>query len=336
MKYQLNVKASQDYTVLIERGLIHSVAGVVTGQKKIVILTDDGVPTQWVDSVVDQFDDSLLIRVPAGESSKSLQQLESIIDRMIQAGCHKNTLLLALGGGVIGDLGGFVAQVFLRGIPFVQIPTTFLAQLDSSVGGKVAVNTAAAKNAIGGFYPPIAVCVDPDVLHTLNKKEFSNGMAELIKYGLILDASLFEMIESEAILQQLPQTIYRSLSLKQQVVEADEKDAHYRQILNFGHSIAHAIEAATHHEYPHGQAVAIGMAMMVKGTPMEDRVVAVLKKYGLAVTYDKDPVTLLEWIKKDKKASADGVEEIFITDIGSCEIRKISYDEMKTLLEANR
>ena len=336
MKFQVDVKASRNYSVLIERGLIHSVATVTPPHAKVVILTDRLVPMQWVSSVVDQFDDPLLITVPEGESSKSLRRMELIVEEMLDAGCHRDTVLLALGGGVIGDLGGFVASVFMRGIPYVQIPTTLLAQIDSSVGGKVAVNTALAKNVIGGFYPPHVVCIDPDVLLTLPKEEFANGMAELIKYGLILDAELFAMIESEAILQQLPQTIYRAVTLKQQVVEADEHDSHYRQILNFGHSIAHAIEKASDHRVPHGQAVAMGMALMIQGKPFEERVLKVFKRYGLATSYSENPVALIDYISKDKKASVDGINEIFVYDIGSSDIEKISFETLKAILEGTR
>jgi 3-dehydroquinate synthase len=336
MKFQVDVQASHPYSVLIERGLIHSVATFTPSHAKVVVLTDRMVPMQWVSSVVDQFDQPLLITVPEGESSKSLRRVELIVEEMMEAGCHRDTVLLALGGGVIGDLGGFVASVFMRGIPYVQIPTTLLAQIDSSVGGKVAVNTATAKNVIGGFYSPQVVCIDPDVLLTLPKTEFANGMAELIKYGLILDATLFEMIENESILNQLPETIHRAVSLKQQVVQADERDTHYRQILNFGHSIAHAIETASNHKIPHGQAVAMGMAMMIHDKPFANRVIDVMKRYGLSTTYRENPVALIDYILKDKKASKDGISEIFVSSIGSCEIQKISYETLKTLLEANQ
>lgn len=334
MKYQIDVQAKTPYRVTIERGLIHSVAHYIPAYEHVVILTDRSVPSQWVDSVVDQFDQPLLITVPEGEGSKSLRRVETIIDEMLDAGCHRNTTLLALGGGVIGDLGGFVASVFMRGIPYVQIPTTLLAQVDSSVGGKVAVNTAGAKNVIGRFYPPVAVCIDPDVLHTLPKKEFANGMAELIKYGLILDAELFAQIESQTILSNMPETIYRAISLKKQVVEADEEESHYRQILNFGHSIAHAIEKASDHQIPHGHAVAMGMNMMIHDKAFAQRVRDVCTRYGLPIDYPENTADLLHYVVNDKKASKDGISEIFVSEIGHCEITFISFEAMKTILEA--
>jgi 3-dehydroquinate synthase len=334
MKYQIDVEARTPYKVTIERGLIHSIVHYVPSNKKVVIMTDRTVPSQWVDSVVDQFDQPLLITVPEGEGSKSLRRVETIVDEMLDAGCHRDTVILALGGGVIGDLGGFVASVFMRGIPYIQIPTTLLAQIDSSVGGKVAVNTTSAKNVIGRFYPPIAVCIDPDVLHTLSKKEFANGMAELIKYGLILDAKLFDMIESESILANMSETIYRAVSLKKQVVEADEEEIHYRQILNFGHSIAHAIEKASNHQISHGQAVAMGMVMMLHDQPFVERVRAVCTRYGLPVSYTENPINLLDYMVKDKKASKDGLSEIFVSEIGQCEIKLVSFEAMKSILEA--
>jgi 3-dehydroquinate synthase len=334
MKFQVDVNASRPYKVTIERGLIHSVIDYIPTHQKVVILTDRMVPSQWVDSVVDQFDQPLLITVPEGESSKSMRRVETIIEEMLDSGCHRNTVLLALGGGVIGDLGGFVASVFMRGISYVQIPTTLLAQVDSSVGGKVAVNSAKAKNVIGAFYPPSAVLIDPDVLHTLPKKEFANGMAELIKYGLILDAELFSLIENQTILSTMPETIYRAVSLKKQVVEADELESHYRQILNFGHSIAHAIEKASDHHIAHGEAVAMGMIMMINNKPFVERVKAVCLRYGLPIHYPENALHLLDYMVNDKKASSDGINEIFVSQIGSCEIQTISFDQMKTLLEA--
>ena len=333
MKYSVNVKSIRPYTVTIERGLIHSISSYVPVHEKIVILTDDGVPIQWIDSVKDQFDQPLLITVPQGEASKSLTQLEAITTTMLENGCTRKTVLIALGGGVIGDLAGLVAALYMRGISYVQVPTTLLAQVDSSVGSKVAVNTKKMKNAIGAFYSPAAVCIDPDVLHTLPKSEFSNGMAEVIKYGMILDAELFGEIEDESAIKDISRLIYRTVTHKATIVEEDELDQGRRQILNFGHSIAHAIEKASKGATTHGQAVAMGMAMMMRKTPHYSRLVSVLNRYGLPTNYDQ-PELLLEYMVTDKKTSTHGIQEIFVDPIGSATIKEIPFEQVKELLEA--
>jgi 3-dehydroquinate synthase len=332
MKYSVNVKGRTPYTVTIERGLIHSVASYVPVSEKVVILTDTGVPVQWVDSVKDQFDDVVLISIELGEAAKSLSQLETITTTMLEAGCTRKTVLIALGGGVIGDLGGLVAALYMRGIAYVQVPTTLLAQVDSSVGSKVAVNTERMKNAIGAFYSPVAVCIDPDVLHTLPQVEFSNGMAEVIKYGMILDQALFEAIEDGSAIKDIAKLVHRTVELKASVVEEDELDQGKRQILNFGHSIAHAIEKDAKGRIPHGQAVAIGMAMMMKNTPHYSRFISVLTRYGLPSTYDQ-PGHLVDYIVTDKKSSAQGIHEIFVHPIGTATIKEISFEQLKDLLE---
>jgi 3-dehydroquinate synthase len=332
MKYSVNVKGRTPYTVTIERGLIHSVASFVPVHEKVVILTDDGVPIQWVDSVKDQFDHAVVITIPQGESAKSLRQLEAITTTMLDAGCTRKTVLVAVGGGVIGDLGGLVAALYMRGIAYVQVPTTLLAQVDSSVGSKVAVNTDRMKNALGAFYSPVAVCIDPDVLHTLPQQEFSNGMAEVIKYGMILDADLFHSIEDGSAIKDIANLVFQTVKHKASIVEEDELDQGRRQILNFGHSIAHAIEKDSSGYIPHGQAVAIGMAMMMKHTQYYSRFVAVLGRYGLPFTYDH-PGRLLEYIVTDKKSSTQGIHEIFVEPIGTATIKEISFEQLKELLE---
>lgn len=332
MKYSVNVKSRTPYTVFIERGLIHSVASYVPVHERIVILTDDGVPVQWVDSIKDQFDQPLLITIPQGESAKSLSQVESITSTMIEAGCTRKTVLIALGGGVIGDLGGLVAALYMRGISYIQVPTTLLAQVDSSVGSKVAVNTEKMKNAVGAFYSPFAVCIDPDVLHTLPQLEFSNGMAEVIKYGMILDASLFKEIEDGSAIKDIATLVYQCVKHKAAIVEEDELDQGRRQILNFGHSIAHAIEKASNGSIAHGQAVAIGMAMMMKQTDEYSRFVSVLNRYGLPSTFDQVNL-LLDYIQTDKKSSMQGIHEIFVNPIGTATIKEISFEQLKEMME---
>ncbi|MFQ5483246.1 MAG: 3-dehydroquinate synthase, partial [Nitrospinaceae bacterium] len=204
--------------------------------------------------------------VPEGESHKTLQDAENLFDFLLRHRCDRKTLIVALGGGVIGDLAGFVAATYQRGVPYLQVPTTLLAQVDSSVGGKTAVNHPLGKNMIGAFYQPCAVVADFDTLHTLPAEEFRCGLAEVIKYGIIADPALFDYLEKnpQPILAQetasLERIIETSCAIKAQVVEQDEQEANFRMVLNFGHTLAHAVEALTGYtRFKHGEAVAIGM-----------------------------------------------------------------------------
>ena len=258
------------------------------------------------------------IEVPEGESSKSLQQTGSIYDRLLEMNCDRKSALIALGGGVIGDLTGFIAATYQRGIPFVQIPTTLLAQVDSSVGGKTAVNHPRGKNMIGAFYQPKLVVIDLDTLQTLPKKEFRAGLAEVVKYGVIADAKLFNFIEdnTKEILSLnsdcLEHIIETSCAIKAGVVEKDERENRHRMILNFGHTFAHSIETLTNYtEYLHGEALAIGMVQAAwlsvetgrcapEDVPM--RITSLLKKIGLPTQPpDLKSKSIIESMYYDKK-----------------------------------
>jgi len=277
-----------------------------------------------------------LIEVEEGETSKSLGQAEKIFDRLLDLKCDRKSVLIALGGGVIGDLVGFVAATFQRGISFVQVPTTLLSQVDSSVGGKTAVNHPKGKNMIGAFYQPCLVVTDLDTLQTLPQKEFCAGLAEIIKYGVILDASLFDYLENniEKIHQLdkecLEYIIKTSCLIKAEVVEKDERENHYRMILNFGHTIGHAIEALTHYSrFIHGEAVAIGMVYAAKlsqklGKCQEDipqRLDRLVRKCGLPTDLPElNSRLIIESLYHDKKTMNHKIKFILVKEIGVVEI----------------
>ena len=227
--------------------------GGLYGQKAKALLSEAGLEAE-------------LCLIPAGETSKCLREMEKVITACIEQGLDRHSAVFALGGGVVGDLAGFVAASYMRGVPFIQLPTSLLAQVDSSVGGKVAVNHALGKNLIGAFYQPKAVFIDLDRMKTLPKREIYTGLGEIVKYGIIYDADFFAFLEehpSEILAldpEVLPHVIARSCEIKAEVVSKDERESGLRRILNFGHTMAHAIEEETGYvRYHHGEAVAIGM-----------------------------------------------------------------------------
>ena len=234
---------------------------------KILIVTDKNVLKNCAESFTKNLHgDFEIFAIDAGETSKTLHEAEKIYTKAIEFGLDRKSLIIALGGGVVGDLAGFVAATYLRGVPFIQIPTSLLAQVDSSVGGKTAVNHALGKNLIGAFYQPKAVFIDLETLQTLPEREIKSGLGEVVKYGIISDESFFAYLENNAekILNRdaevMAKIVKRSCEIKAEVVGSDEREAGLRRILNFGHTLAHAIEEETHYEkYRHGEAVAVGM-----------------------------------------------------------------------------
>jgi 3-dehydroquinate synthase len=273
------------------------------------------------------------IMVPEGEESKSLERAGELYGELLERKIDRRTALVALGGGVIGDLVGFVAATVLRGVPYIQVPTTLLAQVDSSVGGKTAVNHPLGKNLIGAFYQPILVVADLATLTTLPAEEYLAGLAEVIKYGIIADKAFFEYMEEKVELlssmdpEALEHAVVTSCALKAKVVEKDEREAGLRAILNFGHTIAHAVEAVDEFKnVRHGLAVAMGMACAARlsaavGTCSEEdaqRVVACLEAYGLPTLLPPmEPEALWETMTLDKKVRGDTVRLVMMEKLGS-------------------
>ena len=341
---RLNINlGKRSYDILLGSGLLDKLGerlSQIVEPSRIVLITHPSLFKIYGDKVLSGFKDqgwtADLIEVEEGETSKTLGQAEKIFDRLLDLKCDRKSVLIALGGGVIGDLVGFVAATFQRGVPFVQVPTTLLSQVDSSVGGKTAVNHPKGKNMIGAFYQPCLVLADLDTLQTLPQKEFRAGLAEIIKYGVISDSSLFEYLEKnvEKILQLdkkcLEYIIKTSCSIKAEVVEKDELENHYRMILNFGHTLGHAIEALTQYsKFIHGEAVAIGMIYAAKlsqklgkcqeGIPRRlDRLV---RKFDLPADLpDLNSKAIIESLYHDKKTMNRKIKFILVKEIGIVEI----------------
>lgn len=323
----LEIKSNiQSYCVNIANHLLTRLDKHLNPEIEYVIISDDHIPSIYIEKVQKACPHHTLILFPEGEKSKSIEQFTKIIDIMLEKNIKKDACLIALGGGVTGDLAGFVASVYLRGINYIQIPTTLLSQIDSSVGGKVAINSSLGKNVIGSIYPPIKVLIDPTTLDTLSDRHFSNGMAEMIKYGMIADKVFFEKIKYEDIKKNLEYYIHRSLEIKKEFVEKDEYDNGIRQSLNFGHTFGHAIESYYQYEkYLHGEAISIGMVMVLSKNEIRKDLVEVLKKYHLPT---EDPVKINElkdYINRDKKNRNQLLNIVDVLEIGSYVITKSQF-----------
>lgn len=304
--------------------------------RKALVITDENVGPLYGDSVLQMLKQAgfstELYAVPPGEDSKSLSCAASLYTKAIEAKLDRHSPLIALGGGVVGDLAGFIASTYLRGIPFIQLPTSLLAQVDSSVGGKVAVNHPLGKNLIGSFYQPSLVLINTAFLRTLPERELYTGLAEIIKHGIIADRQYFAALNAnhQQILAKNPlvmaSIIERSCRIKADVVQKDERESNLRMILNFGHTIAHAIEAATgFHAYNHGEAVAIGMHgasllsyfLNLCGQPAVDRITETLKRFNLPLVAPQCNVEqLFQLLTRDKKAIGGCVHWVLLKDIG--------------------
>lgn len=324
---------SNPYSVYLEEHLLDNFSSYLASLDDIVIITDSGIPTTYVDIVKKQLNDPLVFTIPAGEESKNLINYQAIIEEMIAQNIPKSATIIALGGGVVGDLSGFIASTYMRGISFIQIPTTLLSQIDSSVGGKVAVNSTLAKNAIGTFYQPKAVFIDPVVLNTLDQKQLHSGLAEMIKYGIIKEPSILDTLEKDDWNNYLIELIKTSITVKRDIVLKDEFDQGIRHILNYGHTIGHAIEQHSNYQYLHGEGVAIGMAFMAKKTPFYSRLIAILERFDLPYKLPYLLEELIPYITKDKKVHDKSLHFVIVEELGQATIKPIPLEKLYDYLE---
>jgi len=303
---------------------------------KVVIVTNPTVAGYHLEQVTSQIEAKELhvVTIPDGEEYKTLQTVESILNQLFEYKLDRKSLLIALGGGVIGDMTGFTASLYQRGIDFIQIPTTLLSQVDASVGGKTGVNNSYGKNLIGAFYQPKAVYIDPSFLQTLPAREFSAGVAEIVKMAVMFDRDYFDLLETADLHddETLKDIIKRSVELKAKVVNQDEKEAGIRAVLNYGHTFAHVIENETNYtRYLHGEAVAIGIVMANKlalalGLITQDdadRVTKLLEKFDLPVNYKIANIdTFYEHFFLDKKSANNSIKFILPNGLGNYIIKK--------------
>jgi 3-dehydroquinate synthase len=333
------------YDILIEKGSFKILSEKLDDFdfSGALVITDTNVYKLYKDLI-----DGLgfyVITIAAGENSKTLKVYGDVIEEVITTGLSRDGCILAIGGGVVGDLAGFVAATYLRGVSYIQVPTTLLSQVDSSIGGKVAVNSKHGKNLIGNFYQPEAVFIDPEFLLTLKPREIRSGMGELIKHGMIQSEELFKMIEKakgfNKLYDSIEDVLKASLSIKKNVVEEDIFDYGRRMILNFGHTIGHGIEKeAKIDAIAHGEAIAIGMAMITKiyeervetKKGLYNRLIKVLMNYDLPYETKTSLIELFKYIEKDKKIMSNQINVIVPQSLGSVEIKPYKIEEFKRLL----
>lgn len=337
------------YNIEIGLGLLDNIGDRVSNllpkAKCIAIISDSNVAPLYSDRLCKNLENAgfrtYLIAVEAGEQSKNLSVFANILEQLAEIGLTRSDAILTLGGGVVGDLGGFVAATYMRGIAFVQIPTSLLAQIDSSVGGKVAVDLKAGKNLAGAFYQPKAVYIDPEVLKTLPVRFLHDAMAEAIKYGAIFDAKFFEKIISingdVELLDNIDEIIERCCMLKAAVVEKDELDTGLRGLLNFGHTLGHSIEQYHGFSgYTHGEGVGIGMYQLTLRTEKlgiscagtSEKIKHALKKYNLPTDSGVDNRVLLSGMKRDKKKNGDKITLVILEEIGKSILKTVDWSEL--------
>lgn len=351
----LNVNlGAQSYDIVIDSGCLPSLGDrcAEIGLKgRVALITNPTVAALYGDCVLRSLEDAgnsvSVIEIPDGEEYKNAATLNRVYDGLIDAGLDRRSFIVALGGGVVGDMAGFAAATYLRGIPFVQAPTTLLAQVDSSVGGKTGIDHPRGKNLIGAFYQPRLVLIDVETLTTLPVREFCAGMAEVVKYGVALDCAFFEYLERNvnAILDmergRLIEVIHSCCRIKARVVELDEREAGLRAVLNYGHTLGHALETmAGYRQMVHGEAVAIGMALAARiSTALGHcsaadgaRVTALLEKFGLALTPPPvEPGRLLDILSKDKKSRGGTISFVCNRGIGNHAVEMLSPEQLLAL-----
>ena len=338
MKLTMQLK-SRSYDIILKAGCLanlHQFTNVAN--RKVFVLTDSGVPAEYAQTVAAQCPDSTVYTIPRGEGSKCLKVYGQVLQAMLAFGMDRKDLLVSVGGGVVGDLGGFCAASYMRGIDFVNCPTTVLSQVDSSIGGKTAVDLGDTKNIVGAFWQPKLVIVDPDTLSTLPRRHFINGLAEAIKAGLLADPELFSIFEKEDVDDRIGDIICRSLRFKKSIVEQDETEQGMRKALNFGHTIGHGIEAVKGIKGRrttglfHGECVALGMLPMIESKALQKRVRGVYRRLGLPTrtAYDKEKV--LAEMLHDKKAQDGQITIIKVPGLGCWRAETIPVEGLRPLL----
>lgn len=324
--------AERGYNIYIEKSAIDRAGELFDLDRKVLVVTDSGVPKEYAKKVASMCGEARVITVNEGEGAKSPEGFTLLCQEMLDFNMTRSDCVVAVGGGVVGDLSGFAAASYMRGVDFYNIPTTLLSQVDSSIGGKTAINLGGVKNIVGAFYQPKGVIIDPDLLKTLPKRQFMNGLAEAIKMSLTSDKELFELIENGYLDENIEKIIERSIRIKKSVVEADEKEGGLRKILNFGHTLGHGIEAANELSgLYHGECVAIGMTVCVS-PEIKDRLISLLRKYDLPYRYDGDIRRAVGYIKQDKKCDGSSISAIFVDEIGSYRIEKMDAEDFSDLV----
>lgn len=330
MKLTMDLGA-RSYDITVERGALKKAGALFDLDRKCLIVTGSVMPRRYAEAVAAQCKSPVIVTVPSGETAKTFPVFQSLCSTMLREGFHRGDCVVAVGGGVVGDLAGFAAASFMRGIDFYNIPTTVLSQVDSSIGGKVAINLDGVKNIIGAFWQPRGVLIDPDVLATLPARQISNGLAEAIKMAATSNAALFRFMEEQPISEHIDFIIQESLKIKKYVVEQDETERGLRKLLNFGHTIGHGIESTG--SLLHGECVALGMLPM-SSPDVRARLLPVLDKAGLPTQAAFDREAVWNAMQHDKKFTGSGADIVTVDEIGAGEIRRVTLPQLRERFDA--
>ena len=327
---RIDIRTKQrDYPIYVERGVLGRASELIDNRGRVFIVSETGIPREYKDSLRMQFPDAGLYEFSQGEQSKNLKVYGDILRWLAGSHASRKDMIIALGGGVTGDMAGFAAATYMRGISYVNIPTTMLSQLDSSIGGKTAVDLDGVKNIVGAFWQPSAVLIDPDTLATLPSRQISSGLAEAVKAGLIRDPELFGIFEKGDPLSCTEEIIARALA---DIVEQDENEQSLRKLLNFGHTFGHAYETFYEGRYLHGECVAMGMMTMLRDDGIRQRLRKVLDSLDLPASCDADPEAVMKLVLSDKKAAGRSIDIVQVDEIGQGHIRTMSMEEVRGII----
>lgn len=337
MEFTVKLTDAQSH-VIIEKDCTSHLKDYCDLNGKVMMISDTNIPMSLKNKIMDQIEQVTLVEITPGESSKSFETYQMLLNKLLELEFSRNDLVIALGGGVIGDLSGFVAATYKRGCRLISIPTTTLSQIDSSIGGKVAINLQNIKNCVGTFYHPSVVLVDITTLSTLPLRHFYNGLVEALKTGCIGDPILFDLFKQHAHelslnSPYLTEIIERSLLFKKKVVEEDEKETGLRKILNFGHTIGHAIESTHLDEYYHGECVANGMILIEDNQKIKQELANICMKMNIPLIPYNSHDKWMNYIKNDKKAKGNEIDIVKVDQIGEAMITRIQIEDLRNMIE---
>ena len=330
-KIKINIPNSA-YTITLGSNLLKDVDKYFDVNRKILIVTDDNIPKKYIKTVKDRIKESYILIIRQRKKSKNFTNYQKILQKLIKHSFTRHDAVIAIGGGVIGDMAAFAASTYMRGIDFYNIPTTLLSQVDSSIGGKTAIDYMDVKNIIGTFYQPKAVLIDTDTLKSLPERQLSNGMVESIKMAATFDKKFFNYLKTTPdILENANNIVYNSLKIKKAVVEKDEKEKCLRKVLNFGHTIGHAIEESLNLKYLHGECVGVGM-LYFSSEKVKIEIENILANYKLPTKLKFDKNKVLKLVAHDKKSNNDTISIIYVNKIGTYKIEKLTIQQINGIL----
>lgn len=326
----LNINLEKDsYDIVIERNGLNKAKDYFDLNRKVLIVSDDGVPNSYIQTLLSQCNNGYSLILKQGEENKNIKNYSLILEKLCDYNFNRHDCVIALGGGVIGDMAGFASSTYMRGIDFYNIPTTSLSQIDSSIGGKTAIDFNGLKNIVGSFYQPKKVIVDIELLKTLDHRQLINGLIEGLKMGFIYDPILVSYFENDQYLDHVEDIIVASLKAKKYFVENDVKEKGIRKALNFGHTIGHGIEVNS--DLVHGEAVALGMLSMCNDM-IRSQLIDIYTRLGIKRSIDSDIDKIIQSILHDKKSTSNGIDCVIVNKVGTFEIVNKTIDEIKDCL----